>query len=63
MDIYSLMRQFADSWALLVLFTVFLGVILFVYRPGARAMQDDAARSIFRNELRPAPREIEKESR
>ena len=28
MDIYSLMRQFADSWALLVLFTVFLGVIL-----------------------------------
>ncbi|WP_299472965.1 cbb3-type cytochrome c oxidase subunit 3 [uncultured Paracoccus sp.] len=63
MDIYSLMRQFADSWALLVLFTVFLGVILFVYRPGARAMQDDAARSIFRNESRPAPREIEKESR
>lgn len=63
MDIYSLMRQFADSWALLVLFTVFLGVILFVYRPGARAMQDDAARSIFRNELRPAPREIEKELR
>lgn len=63
MDIYSLMRQFADSWALLVLFTVFLGVILFVYRPGARAMQDDAARSIFRNELRPAPHEIEKELR
>lgn len=63
MDIYSLMRQFADSWALLVLFTVFLGVILFVYRPGARAMQDDAARSIFRNESRPAPHEIEKKSR
>ena len=63
MDIYSLMRQFADSWALLVLFTVFLGVILFVYRPGARAMQEDAARSNFRNESRPAPREIEKESR
>lgn len=63
MDIYSLMRQFADSWALLVLFTVFLGVILFVYRPGARAMQDDAARSIFRNESRPAPHEIEKELR
>lgn len=63
MDIYSLMRQFADSWALLVLFTVFLGVILFVYRPGARAMQDDAARSIFRNKSRPAPHEIEKELR
>ena len=60
---YDTIRHFADSWALLVLFTVFLGVILFVYRPGARAMQDDAARSIFRNESRPAPREIEKESR
>ena len=55
MDIYSLMRQFADSWALLVLFVTFIGVILFVYRPGARAAQDDAARSIFRNERRPAP--------
>ena len=63
MDIYSLMRQFADSWALLALFVIFLGVILFVFRPGSRVMQDDAARSIFRNESRPAPLETEKESR
>lgn len=55
MDLYSLLREFADSWALLVLFVVFLGVIVFVFRPGARAQQDDAARSIFRNESRPAP--------
>ena len=54
MDIYSLMRQFADSWALLALFVTFLGVILFVFRPGARAAQEDAAKSIFRNERRPA---------
>ena len=50
MDIYSLMREFADSWALLALFVIFLGVILFVFRPGSRAAQDDAANSIFRNE-------------
>ena len=55
MDIYGLMRQFADSWALLALFVTFIGVILFVFRPGARAAQDDAAQSIFRNERRPAP--------
>lgn len=55
MDIYSLMRQFADSWALLALFTIFIGVVLFVFRPGARAAQEDAAESIFRNEQRPAP--------
>ncbi|TKW68173.1 MAG: cbb3-type cytochrome c oxidase subunit 3 [Paracoccus denitrificans] len=61
MDIYSLMREFADSWALLALFVIFIGVILFVFRPGARAAQDDAARSIFRNETRPAPQDPEKE--
>ncbi len=55
MDIYSLMRQFADSWALLALFTIFIGVVLFVFRPGARAAQEDAAESIFRNEQHPAP--------
>ena len=62
MDTYSLMRQFADSWALLALFLIFLGVILWVFRPGARQMQDDAAESIFRNETRPAPQQPEKES-
>ncbi len=55
MDIYSLLREFADSWVLLALFMIFLGVIVFVFRPGSRAQQDDAARSIFRNESRPAP--------
>ena len=55
MDMYSLMREFADSWALLVLFVVFLGVVLWAYRPGSRAVHDDIAQSIFRNDLKPAP--------
>ncbi|MBA4489690.1 cbb3-type cytochrome c oxidase subunit 3 [Paracoccus sp. S1E-3] len=63
MQIYSLMREFADSWALLALFVIFLGVILFAFRPGSRAAQNDAATSIFRNETRPAPQDPEKESR
>ncbi len=54
MDLYSLMREFADSWALLALTLIFLGVVLFVFRPGAARLQRDAAESIFRNEDMPA---------
>lgn len=54
MDTYSLMRQFADSWALLALFVFFLGVILWAWRPGSTRLQQDAANSIFRNEKQPA---------
>lgn len=55
MELYTLMRQFADSWALLVLFGVFVFVIIWVYRPGSRKVQNDIANSIFRNEDKPAP--------
>ena len=55
MDTYSLLRAIADSWVLLALVAVFIGVILFVWRPGSRTVQRDAATSIFRNERRPAP--------
>ena len=54
METYSLLRQFADSWALLALTLVFMGVILWAWRPGSRPLHDDAARSIFRNETQPA---------
>lgn len=52
---YHILREFADSWALLAMFTMFIGVILFAFRRGARDVHDDAARSVFRNEDRPAP--------
>jgi cytochrome c oxidase cbb3-type subunit 4 len=55
MELYTLLRQFADSWALLVLFLIFVGIAFWVWRPGSRRTQDDAARSIFRNDKRPAP--------
>ncbi|MDO5643924.1 MAG: CcoQ/FixQ family Cbb3-type cytochrome c oxidase assembly chaperone [Paracoccus sp. (in: a-proteobacteria)] len=62
MEIYTWMRQFADSWALLALFLVFVGVVFWVFRPGARKQQQDAAESIFRNEKRPAPPLPEKDT-
>ncbi len=54
METYSFLRGLADSWALLLLVLFFLGVILFVFRPGSRKTHRDAAESIFRNENRPA---------
>lgn len=41
---YDAMRQFADSWGLLYMFLVFLAVIAFVLRPGARYHAQQAAR-------------------
>ncbi len=54
MDIYSLLREFADSWALLALFLFFLAVIVWAFRPGSRAMHDDISQIPFRHEDKPA---------
>lgn len=54
MDSYSLLRQFADSWVLLVLFLVFVGVLIWAFRPGSRRTHQDIAESIFRNDKKPA---------
>jgi cytochrome c oxidase cbb3-type subunit 4 len=50
---YSALRGFADSWGLVVLFLFFVGVIAWVFRPGARRKYDDASKMIFRNEDKP----------
>ncbi|QFU08803.1 Cbb3-type cytochrome oxidase component FixQ [Rhodobacteraceae bacterium THAF1] len=52
-DTYSILREFADSWALLALTAVFVGVILWAYRPGSRALHDQAATSILRDDTPP----------
>jgi len=53
METYSFLRTLADSWALLAMFLFFVGLIVWIFRPGAKAKQDDAARMIFRNETKP----------
>ncbi len=55
MQTYSFLREFADSWMLLALTLVFIGVVIWAFRPGSRKAHDDAATSIFRNDARPAP--------
>lgn len=54
METYTFLRQLADSWMLLGLFVVFLGVFVWVWRPGSRKAHDEAANAIFRNDTKPA---------
>lgn len=55
METYSALRQFADSWALVFLFAVFVGAVLWAFRPGAGRAHRDAANIPFRHEDKPAP--------
>ncbi|NIZ14143.1 cbb3-type cytochrome c oxidase subunit 3 [Phaeobacter sp. HF9A] len=54
MDTYTLLRQFADSWMLLLLFVVFLGVVFWAFRPGSRKTHEDTANIPFRHADKPA---------
>ena len=56
MDTYSLLREFADSWMLLALFVFFVGVILWVFRPGGTDHYEGPRNIPFRHEDKPAPR-------
>ncbi len=53
MDTYGALRALADSWALLAMVVFFVAVVIWVFRPGSKKTQDDAANQIFRNETRP----------
>ena len=55
METYSILRQFADSWMLLVLFVFFIGVVLWVFRPGGTKAYENPANIPFRHEDKPAP--------
>lgn len=55
MEQYSILREFADSWMLLMLFSFFVGAIVWAFRPGSRDTHNDTANIPFRNSDRPAP--------
>ena len=54
MELYTLLRHFADSWMLLAMTLFFVAAVLWVFRPGASRSQREAAESIFRNDRKPA---------
>jgi len=56
MDTYSLLREIAGSWGLLLLGVFFAGAVIWAFRPGSRAAYRDTANIPFRHEDRPAER-------
>lgn len=40
---YDTMRHLADSWGLVYLFLIFVGVILFTFRPGSKKQAQENA--------------------
>jgi cytochrome c oxidase cbb3-type subunit IV len=51
---YTILREFADSWFLVAMFAFFLGCIFWAFRPGSRKIYRDTADIPFRNEDQPA---------
>ena len=50
---YHVMREFADSWALLFLTLFFVGVVFFAFRPGSKKSADEAAKIPLKDDSRP----------
>lgn len=50
MSDYTALRHFADSWGLLAMTILFLGLIGWALRPSARGHYRDAATMIFRSD-------------
>jgi cytochrome c oxidase cbb3-type subunit IV len=50
MSLYDQLRHFADSYGLIALLVLFLGLCLWVFRPGAKEHNREAARSIFKED-------------
>jgi cytochrome c oxidase cbb3-type subunit 4 len=47
---YSTFREIADSWGLLYLFLMFVGVIFFTFRPGSKKIAEDVAQIPFKED-------------
>ncbi|MFT6658859.1 MAG: cytochrome c oxidase cbb3-type subunit 4 [Maritalea sp.] len=54
---YNSFRQFADSWGLLYMFVIFVGVVLFMFRPGAKDHAETAAQIPLKDDAAPEKKE------
>ncbi|GJM02955.1 MAG: cbb3-type cytochrome C oxidase subunit 3 [Rhodomicrobium sp.] len=53
MDLYTELRQFADSWGLLYMMLIFIVVLFFVFRPGSKSYYEHQARIPLDEETSP----------
>lgn len=47
---YDALRHLADSWGLLAMLVIFVGLAAWPFRPGAKHANDRAARMIFKDD-------------
>ena len=47
---YNTMRHFADSWGLLYMFLIFVGVVFFTFRPGSRKQAEKNANIVLKED-------------
>ncbi len=40
---YTVFREFADSWGLVYLFALFVGILIYTFRPGSKKVADEVA--------------------
>ncbi|MGJ8621703.1 MAG: cbb3-type cytochrome oxidase subunit 3 [Yoonia sp.] len=59
MENTSLLAELAENWMLVAMFTLFLGAILWAFRPGSRAVHEETANIPFRNEDHPVSSKTE----
>ncbi len=50
MDLYTQLRHFADSWMLLTMTVIFVGIVVYALRPGSKPIHDDIADIPLRND-------------
>lgn len=53
MEQYSILREFADSWGLLLLMIAFVFVVLYTFRRSSRELHRDSANIPFRHDSMP----------
>jgi cytochrome c oxidase cbb3-type subunit 4 len=54
---YDSFRHFADSWGLLYMLAIFVFVILFMFRPGAKRHAQNAANIVLKDDRKPEAKE------
>ena len=60
MQTYTILRELADSWVLLVMFIGFITVVLWTLRPGSQNTHEDASDIPMRNDQLPISESVEK---
>jgi cytochrome c oxidase cbb3-type subunit 4 len=50
MTVLSFVQEILENWTLVSLFSIFVFVILWSFRPGSRVLHDDAAQAVFRHD-------------